>query len=121
METAVSSLLPIVVAAEKNVGMPLTQILIPVGIMVFIFYFLVMRPQKRFQKERQTMLQALGKHDQVLTRGGIFGTVTDIRTEKDEVIVEIAKNTRVRMRRAAIEAVIPREGGEPKEDREKNR
>jgi preprotein translocase subunit YajC len=122
MECALIALMPIVAAEEgKPQGMGPLGMLFPVFIMIFIFYFLLIRPQKKLQRDRQTMIDALQKHDQVLTRGGILGTIADIRPDREEVVVEIAKNTRIRVRRQAIEAVIPREAEAAKGDRERNR
>ena len=79
----------------------------PIIIMLVVMWFLVMRPQKKQQRERQSMLDALKKRDTAVTRGGIIGTVVELKPERDEVLLEIAKNVRVRVRRTAIEGVMP--------------
>jgi len=111
---------PTFLAAQGSGASPYGTLFLVVS-MVAIFYFLLIRPQRKFQKERQAMLQSLKKHDQVLTRGGIYGTIMEVRPEKQEIIVEIAKNTRVRMARSAVEAVIPRDTEQAKEEKKKNR
>ena len=123
METVLLALMPILAgdAPAPEPGPSALTALFPVFIMIFIFYFLLIRPQRKHQKDRQAMIQALQKHDQILTRGGIIGTVAEIRADREELVVEIAKGTRVRLRRAAVEAVFPRESAEAKGDREKNR
>jgi len=88
-------------------GPGIQQMLWPIIIMLVVMWFLVMRPQKRYQRERQAMLNAVKKQDTVVTRGGIIGTVIELKQERDEVLLEIAKNVRVRIRRGAIEGVLP--------------
>ena len=80
-----------------------------------IFYFLLMRPQRKHQRERQEMLGALKKKDEVVTRGGVIGTVLEVRTDRDEVLIETAKSTRLKIWRGAIDRVLPPvEGDESK-------
>ena len=79
--------------------------LIPFGAMLLIFYFLLIRPQARKQREHEKMLSALGKGDRVVTTGGIHGLV--VGAEKDVLTLEIAalrgEKVRVKVDRARIE------------------
>lgn len=75
-------------------------------VMFGIFYFILIRPQVRKQKEHQAMLGKLGKGDEVITSGGVAGTVTDIGD--NFVTVEISDNVRVRVQKAAIANVLPK-------------
>ena len=72
--------------------------LVPFGAMLLIFYFLLIRPQARKQKEQEKMLAAIGKGDRVVTTGGIHGLV--VGAEKDVITLEIAvlKGDRVRIK-----------------------
>ena len=88
--------------------------LMPIFLMIFIFYLLLIRPQRKMQRQKQEMLGALQKHDQVITRGGVIGTIIEVRSDKDEVLVEIAKGTRIRVRRGAIEGVFTPEESKAK-------
>ena len=65
-----------------------------------IFYFLLIRPQKKQQKKTQEMLGNLKKGDQIITRGGIHGTIDGITD--NVVTVSIAKDCKVKMNRDAI-------------------
>jgi preprotein translocase subunit YajC len=76
--------------------------LIMMGLMFVVFYFLLIRPQVKKQKEHQNMLGKLGKGEQVITRGGIIGTITGIQGS-DVVVLEIQEKVRVRVPRAYIE------------------
>jgi len=77
-----------------------------------IFYFLLIRPQAKQEKERRAMLDALKKKDRVVTGGGLLGTVTDLRD--DEVTLRISENpdVKVRVRRSSVTDVL-KETAEP--------
>jgi len=68
-----------------------------------IFYFMLIRPQVKKQKEHQAMLQKLGKGDEIITRGGLIGKITGVSDDGILVIV-LQEKVRVRMPRAYIEA-----------------
>ncbi len=79
--------------------------LVPLILIFVIFYFLLIRPQQKRAKEHKLMVQNLKRGDQVVTGGGILGKVTRVK-EGEEVEVEIADNTRVRVYRSTITAVL---------------
>jgi preprotein translocase subunit YajC len=66
------------------------------------FYFLLIRPQRTRQRQQQAVLQSLEVGDEVMTTGGIFGTIVEIDDEEGILTVEIAPGTRVRMLRQGI-------------------
>ncbi len=68
-----------------------------------IFYFMLIRPQVKKQKEQQAMLQKLGKGDEVITRGGLIGKITGV-SDDGILVIELQEKVRVRMPRAYIEA-----------------
>jgi len=68
-----------------------------------IFYFMLIRPQVRKQKEQQAMLQKLGKGDEIITRGGLIGKITGV-SDDGILVIELQEKVRVRMPRAYIEA-----------------
>ena len=68
-----------------------------------IFYFLLIRPQVKRQREHQAMLQKLGKGDEVITRGGVIGKITGV-SDDGIVVLELQEKVRVRVPRAYIEA-----------------
>ena len=75
----------------------------PFIVILVIMYFMVFRPQQKKQKEHQEMLNKLKRNDEVMTSGGIYGKVTEIKDQV--VIVEIAPNVRVRVNRPQISVV----------------
>jgi len=86
-------------------GGGLSGLLFPV-ILIGIMYFLMIRPQMKRSKEHRAMLEKLAKGDEVITNGGIAGTVSDIGDSF--ITVEIADNVRVRVQKGAIGNVLPK-------------
>lgn len=79
--------------------------LAPIALMILIFYFLLIRPQQKKEKERKGMIDALKKGDRVLTTGGMYGIVDSFK-DNDIVIVKIAGNTKVEFTRNSIQAKV---------------
>ncbi|NIA14383.1 MAG: preprotein translocase subunit YajC [Nitrospiraceae bacterium] len=77
-----------------------------------VFYLLIMRPQQKREKERRAMLAAVAKGDQVVTNGGICGTVVGL-SEKS-VVVRVSEDPPIKMEflRGAISQVTDRDGQE---------
>jgi preprotein translocase subunit YajC len=78
---------------------------LPLVLIFVVFYFLLIRPQQKKQKDHRTMLDALRRGDRVITGGGIIGTVNRV-TGNEEVEVDIAQNVRVRVLRSTITSVL---------------
>jgi preprotein translocase subunit YajC len=73
-------------------------------VMFAIFYFILIRPQVRKQKEQQAMLKKLGKGDEVITRGGIIGKISGVSEDDLVLTLELQEKVRVRVPRAYVEA-----------------
>jgi preprotein translocase subunit YajC len=84
--------------------------LVPILLMFVIFYLLLLRPQQQRVKQHREMVANLRRGDTVVTSGGIIGKVTKVRDD-NEIEVEIADNTRVRVVKATVSEV--RAKGEP--------
>jgi len=69
-----------------------------------IFYFLMIRPQVKRQREHTAMLSKLGKGDEVITRGGIIGKITGVDESNTLLVLELQEKVRVRVPRAYVEA-----------------
>ena len=70
-------------------------------ILIFvIFYFFMIRPQQRKQKELQKKREALGTNDRIVTSGGLYGIIKDIK--ETEFVVEIADGVRVRVDKGSV-------------------
>jgi len=83
---------------QSSAASPLIQ-LFPLVLIFVIFYFLLIRPQKQKEKEHQKMLAGINKNDEVVTLGGIHGTIVNVKEKTltlridDNVKMEIEKNS----------------------------
>jgi preprotein translocase subunit YajC len=68
-----------------------------------IFYFLLIRPQVKRQKEHQALLGKLGKGDEIITRGGVIGKITGVTDDNTILVVELQEKVRVRIPRAYVD------------------
>lgn len=78
--------------------------LIPVLIIFAVFYFVVFRPQQRKMKEHKAFLDNLKPGDEVVTSSGIFGKIVNIA--ENFVLLEIAKDVRIKIEKAAISGSV---------------
>ena len=92
-------------AAGAPQGGGMGMLLFPI-ILIGVMYFLMIRPQMKRAKEHKGMLDKLSKGDEVITSGGIAGTVTDIGD--NFVTVEVADNVRLRVQKGAVGNVLPK-------------
>ena len=81
--------------------------LIIMVLLLVVMYVLMIRPQRQRQQKQQAMIEGANVGDDVLTTGGIYGTVVEV--EGDDVVVEIAQGLQVHMTRRGIAAVLPPE------------
>ena len=79
------------------------SMLLPILGMLVIFYFLMIRPQQKRQKELKKMLEAVKKGDRVLTASGLYGVVAGVKD--DIVVLKIAEDVKVEMLKSAVTAV----------------
>jgi len=85
--------------------------LLPFLLIIVVFWFLLIRPQMRRQRESQRMQATLAVGDDVMLTSGIFGTVTAITDE--HVVVSVADSVEIKVIRGAIGRVIPAVVAEP--------
>ena len=65
-----------------------------------MFYFLMIRPQRKRQKEQETMMQGLQKGDRVVTAGGIYGTIESV--SDDSVVIKVESGTTLRVNKGSV-------------------
>ncbi len=80
--------------------------LMPLVLIFVVFYFLLIRPQQKKMKTHRDMIGAVKRGDKVLTGGGIIGTVVKVEEGEDVLLVEIAKDIRVRVARGTVSDVL---------------
>ena len=78
---------------------PIIQ-LVPLLFIFAIFYFLLIRPQRKQEKTRQNMVNNLSKNDEIVTTGGIHGTVVNVKDRT--VIVRIDDNVKMEMEKSSV-------------------
>jgi preprotein translocase subunit YajC len=78
--------------------------LLPLILMFAIFYFLLIRPQQKRAKARNSMLQALKKGDKVITIGGLHGTIDQITD--DQAVLKVNESLKLTFERSSINAVV---------------
>lgn len=78
----------------------------PIGLMFVMFYFLLIRPQKKRQAQQKQMLEALSIDDEVITSSGIFGKV--VKVSETAITIEIAEDVNIAVQKAAITTLLPR-------------
>ncbi len=88
-------------AATSNQSSPLTLFL-PLVLMGGVFYFLLIRPQQRRVRAQQALVNAIEVGDEVMTNGGIFGSIVAIDEDEGIITVEIAPGTQIRMVKSGI-------------------
>lgn len=79
--------------------------LLPLVLIFVVFYFLLIRPQQKKQKEHRAMLEALRRGDRIVTAGGIIGTITKVQSDT-ELVVEISEGVKVRVARGMVSDVL---------------
>jgi preprotein translocase subunit YajC len=79
---------------------------LPMIAIFVVFYFLLIRPQQKKQKEVRAMLESLSKGDEVVTAGGVVGRVAKLSDQY--ATIEIAPNTEIVVQRAAIAQLLPK-------------
>ncbi|MGI9511238.1 MAG: preprotein translocase subunit YajC [Geminicoccaceae bacterium] len=84
--------------------------MLPLILIFVVFYFLLIRPQQQKMKTHRAMIAAVKRGDKVLTAGGIFGTITKVEEAEDIVMLEIAKDVRVRVARSTISDLVNKPG-----------
>ena len=80
------------------------------AITIGIFYFLIIRPQQKKQRESEQMLASIRKGDRVLTTGGVFGTVISADTKGDVVVLRVSENVKMEFTKQSIVQVVERGG-----------
>lgn len=87
--------------------------LIPLLLMFVVFYFLLIRPQQKKQREQREMFKSLKTGDQIVTVGGIYGTIVAI--DESKVRLKIAENVKIDLARQCIAKKVGWEGEKGKE------
>ena len=75
---------------------------LPLVVLVFVFYFFIIRPQQKRSKQEGEMRKGLRIGDKIVTTSGIFGSITNIDDEKNVVSIEVAKGVNITIYKASV-------------------
>ncbi|MCQ2202534.1 MAG: preprotein translocase subunit YajC [Bacteroidales bacterium] len=87
-------------AAEPQTQGSMIMSFLPFILIIAVFYFFMIRPQQKRQKELNSFRDALKKGDQIVTTGGIYGKVSEVK--EDVIVVEVAEGVKMRFDKSAI-------------------
>jgi preprotein translocase subunit YajC len=107
-------LLQTAAAGQAGAGGQLVTMVVTFGLIIVVFYFLVLRPQNKKQKETQKMLAAVKKGDRVVTIGGLRGVVASVR--EDAVVLKVDDDTKIEFSKSAISQVLEQHKEEKEEE-----
>lgn len=110
MEPIVHPVLLAMLAVPREGGNATFIFLVQMMAIFAIFYFLLIRPQRKEQERHRRMLEQIKKGDEVVTAGGIIGTV--VHVQDDRLTIKTAENTRLVVQRARIAQVLQGGAGE---------
>ena len=79
---------------------PITTHFVFIGLIILIFYFLIIKPQKQKQIEHQKMMQSIKKNDEIITIGGIHGTVSNVKDKS--IVLRVSDNVKIEVQKNAI-------------------
>lgn len=82
----------------------LSQTLLMVGVLFAIFYFLLIRPQKKQQEKHKQMVESLKKGDKIITNGGIYGVIANVKDKT--FIVKVDDNTKIEIAKSCISTIL---------------
>ena len=92
-------------------GNPLVNMLVIMVPMIVLFYFLLIRPQRKQEAQRRAMIDSLKKNDRILTNGGLIASVTNVSDEEITIRVDEARDVKVKIARNAVSTVLNRKEG----------
>jgi preprotein translocase subunit YajC len=91
---------------DGQAGNVFGQMLIPMILIGFVWYFILLRPQLQERKKAQALRDSVKKNDKVVTIGGIIGTVTNLSSDGQEVTIRVDDNAKIKMLRSSIQTVV---------------
>lgn len=95
-------------APGSQQGSPAWMQFLPMVLLFAAMYFLMIAPQRKKQKAHEQMLKSLESGDEVVTTGGIFGVITNVK--EDRFVVRVADNTKIEVGKAFVQTVVKKTG-----------
>ena len=92
--------------AASGAASPGFMSFLPMIALFVIFYFLLIRPQQKRQKDHRNMVAGLAVGDEIVTMGGVLGKITEV--DENFISVEVAKGTEIRVQKMSVQAMMPK-------------
>ena len=92
-----------ILQADGQAGGSMLGLFLPFLLVFVVFYFFIIRPQRKREEQRKTMISAVKKGDRIITIGGVHATITKV--EDNSVLAEIDSNIKVRLEKHAIASI----------------
>jgi preprotein translocase subunit YajC len=99
-------------AADPNGAPSMASLLLPMAVMMAAFYFLILLPESRKNKQRQALLGGMKKGDEVLTNGGVIGVVQNVKDDRVVLKVDEARGVTIEFAKSSIGQILKSKGGE---------
>jgi len=99
-------------AGDPNAAPSMMSLLLPMAVMMAAFYFLILLPESRKNKQRQLLLAGMKKGDEVLTNGGIIGVVQNVKDDRVVLKVDEARGVTIEFAKSSIGQILKSKGGE---------
>ena len=99
----IASFFTLLAQAEGGEQSPMSFFLM-IGLFMAGFWFLIVAPQRKMQKEHDALVKGLKKGDKIMTKGGVFGTIVNVKS--DRVSVKVANNTNIEISKPFIQTVL---------------
>ena len=87
-------------------GGSMMSMLLPFALILVVMYFIMIRPQRRQQKERQNMLSKMEKNDRVVTIGGIYGVIYSVKENEVVLKIDERNDTRITVLKSAVARIV---------------
>lgn len=84
--------------------------LLPILLIIVVMYFLMIRPQRKRQKMHQEMVAGLKAGDEVVTSGGVYGTVSGVDEKGQTIYLKVANEVKIKLDRSSVARVIDKTG-----------
>lgn len=94
-------------AQANSQGQPgMLGMFLPLILIVLVMYFLMIRPQQKQRKQHAAMINALKTGDEVVTSGGIYGTVAGVDDRKNIIYIKIANDVKIKVERSSVAHIV---------------
>lgn len=93
----------------------------PLILITIVFYFLVIRPQQKKNKEHQEKLKSLSRGDEIMTTGGIMATISNVPHDSDYITIEIAPDVKVKLNKSYVVDLVQKEKQKGKSEKQEKK